>query len=141
MTEHSWVAIRRIVFERAEGCCEYCQTCEENTGQAMHIEHIDPQGGDILENLCLACANCNLSKAAATTAIDPQTEQIVRLFHPRQQNWSTHFEWTTDGLRLQGKTPAGRATIDRLKINQERIVRARRNWILARTHPPDTPET
>ena len=50
--------------------------------------------------------------------------------------WQEHFEWIDNGLRLQGKTPIGRATISRLKMNQERIVRARRNWILAGNHPP-----
>ena len=137
MSELSWAATRQLVFQRAGGCCEYCQTCEENTGQAMHIEHIDPKGGNHPDNLCLACASCNLSKATATNAIDPHTQQTVNLFNPRQQNWSVHFEWIDGGLRLQGNSAIGRATIQRLKINQERVVRARRNWLRAGTHPPN----
>jgi hypothetical protein len=43
---------------------------------------------------------------------------------------------TLGGLTLQGKTPTGRATIERLKMNQERVVRARRNWMNAGNHPP-----
>ena len=103
----------------------------------MHVEHIDPQGGDNRDILCLSCPNCNLSKASATTAIDPETNQEVTLFNPRQQVWSEHFEWIEDGLRLQGKSPVGTATIIRLKINQERVVRARRNWLMAGNHPPE----
>jgi hypothetical protein len=138
VTEESFAETRRFVFGRANGCCEYCQTCEENTGQAMHLEHIDPKGGNSRDNLCLACANCNLSKATAISAIDPVTEQDVALFNPRLQDWTEHFEWRDGGLRLQGKSPTGRATVERLKMNQKRVVRARRNWIMAGTHPPTT---
>lgn len=102
----------------------------------MHVEHIDPNGGDILENLCLSCANCNLSKAKATTAVDPLTKETVVLFNPRIQLWALHFEWLNDGLYLRGRTAIGRATIVRLKINQERILIARRRWIAAGFHPP-----
>jgi hypothetical protein len=102
----------------------------------MHIEHIDPAGGDDPDNLCLSCSSCNLSKATATTAPDPETGQETPLFHPRTQVWGEHFEWIDGGLRLRGKTASGRATIDRLKMNQHRLVRARRNWITAGNHPP-----
>lgn len=136
MTELSWAATVRLVHERAEYCCEYCQTSQEIIGQAMHVEHIDPNGSDDPENLCLSCATCNLSKAQATTAIDPETKESVSLFHPRQQTWREHFVWIEDGLRLQGLTPVGRATIVRLKINIERVVNARNYWIKAGGHPP-----
>ena len=49
----------------------------------MHVEHIHPENGDDPENLCLSCPNCNLSKATATTAVDPETGQEVPLFNPR----------------------------------------------------------
>jgi hypothetical protein len=103
----------------------------------MHIEHIKPKGGNNAENLCLSCSTCNLSKAKATEAKDPETEAIVPLFNPRNQIWSEHFEWIDGGLRLYGKTSIGRATISRLKMNIQRVVRARMNWIAANNHPPD----
>jgi hypothetical protein len=102
----------------------------------MHIEHIDPSGGDDSDNLCLACSSCNLSKSVATTALDFLTGTEVALFNPRIQYWQDHFEWIDNGLRILGKTPIGRATISRLKMNQPRLVRARRNWIVSGTHPP-----
>ena len=132
----SWAETKRFVFQRANGCCEYCQTCEHNTGQPMHIEHIDPEGGNSDENLCLSCASCNLSKATATSGIDTLTNSSIALFNPRNQIWSEHFEWIDEGLRIQGKTVTGRATIERLKMNQERVIRARRNWIKIGNHPP-----
>lgn len=132
----SWAVTKRQVYERAGAICEYCQTDEFNSGQAMHIEHIDPSGGNLLDNLCLSCANCNFSKAKATGAIDPVTGDLVALFNPRQQKWIEHFIWIEGGVRLSGLTPVGRATIIRLKINQPRIVRARKRWIDSGYHPP-----
>lgn len=102
----------------------------------MHIEHIDPLGGDGLENLCLACSNCNLSKARATYAFDPATNQFVPLFNPRTQVWAEHFRWSENGELLLGLTPTGRATISRLKMNQDRMITARKRWIEAGYHPP-----
>ncbi|MEO8611569.1 MAG: HNH endonuclease signature motif containing protein [Chloroflexota bacterium] len=92
MNDLSWNATKKVVYERAQACCEYCQTSEANIGQAMHIEHVDPNGNDSLNNLCLSCANCNLSKAKATTAIDPETGDQVSLFNPRIQTWTDHFK-------------------------------------------------
>ena len=83
----SWNEIKRLAYERADGCCEYCQTCEVNTGQTMQIDYIDPNGGDELENLCLACWNCNNHKRQAILVPDPETGQEVALFNPRTQNY------------------------------------------------------
>jgi hypothetical protein len=124
------------VYDRANGCCEYCQTCEYNTGQPMHIEHINPGGGNHPDNLCLSCSSCNLSKSDVTSAKDPDTDEVVAFYNPRTQTWSEHFEWIDNGLHLRGKTPVGRATIIRLKMNQQRLVRARQNWIISGNHPP-----
>jgi 5-methylcytosine-specific restriction endonuclease McrA len=137
MSDLSWAATKRLVYSRANGCCEYCRTCEYNTGQPMHIEHIDPDGGDDPLNLCLSCSSCNLSKGVVITARDPDTQTDVPLFNPRIEEWHTHFAWIDGGLRLLGKTPTGRATIVRLKMNQQRLVRARNNWITSKSHPPE----
>jgi hypothetical protein len=104
----------------------------------MHIEHIDPNGGDGLDNLCLSCSSCNLSKATATKGLDPDINEMIPLFNPRIQIWKEHFEWIENGLRLHGLTSVGRATIARLKINQPRLVRARENWITSGNHPPQS---
>ncbi len=77
----------------------------------MHVEHIDPNGGNSLDNLCLSCANCNLSKSTATSAIDPLTNHVVNLFNPRLQLWREHFEWTEDKTRIIGLTDIARGTV------------------------------
>lgn len=136
MSELSWSAVRQTVYERANGCCEYCRTCVDNTGQAMEIEHIIPGTGDALENLCLSCGNCNRSKAIATGAMDPESGVEAPLFNPRTQRWSEHFVWIDEGRRIEGLTPTGRATVSRFKMNRDHMLRARSRWITAGFHPP-----
>lgn len=136
MSKKSWDDIRRDVYERAEGCCEYCQTCEANTAQTMQVDHIDPFGGDDMDNLALACWNCNNHKRQAIEALDPDTNQVVPLFHPRKQKWSLHFLWSDHFTLLIGRTPIGRATIDRLKMNRPVLVQARERWVEGGYHPP-----
>jgi hypothetical protein len=65
----------------------------------------------------------------------------VPLFNPRQQQWSDHFIWSADALRIIGKTSTGQATCNRLDLNDERreqpfIQNARRQWIAGGLHPP-----
>ena len=136
MSNLSWAAIKRLVYTRASGCCEYCHTCEANTGQTLHIEHIDPDGSDLPENLCLSCANCNLHKAKAIDAIDPQTKIRVSLYNPRLQDWAVHFIWREGGISIEGLTDIGRATVERLKMNDAKIVFARGRWVSGGDHPP-----
>lgn len=136
MNDLSWAATKHLVYTRANGCCEYCQTCDANTGQTLHIEHIDPDGGDGLENLCLSCANCNLHKAKATQFPDPLTKVLVSLYNPRLQVWSEHFAWDKSGVYVEGISEIDRATIDRLKMNDAKIIFARGRWLSGGYHPP-----
>jgi ketopantoate reductase len=134
--ERSWAETVRFVHARANAECEYCRTGQRVMGQAMHVEHIDPDGGDHADNLCLACPTCNLSKARATTAPDPQSGAVVRLFNPRIDRWDAHFRWVQTATVVQGITPIGRATVERLRMNAPRVVVARRIWVRAGAHPP-----
>ncbi len=135
MSDPPWQTIKKLAHDRARGRCEYCQTDEINIGQSMHVEHIRPGEGDDSDNLCLACPNCNLSKAAAVTAVDPEIGQEVPLFHPRLQKWADHFAWEDDYTLIRGITPIGRATVIRLKMNRPRIKLSRRRWVQAGLHP------
>lgn len=137
MTDKSQKKIRNFVYERANGCCEYCKTCEVNTGQTMQVDHIKPFNGDETDNLALACWNCNNHKRQAIESIDPDTGENVSLFHPRQQKWSEHFLWVDNNIRLLGQTATGRATISRLKMNRSSIINARKRWVEAGYHPPN----
>lgn len=120
--------------------CEYCQTSEHITGIVLHAEHINPRskdGATTQDNLCRACSPCNIFKSEKTEGADPQSGQIIGLFHPRLHRWSEHFEWSDDGTEIVGLTPIGRATVDALKLNNPRIVRSRELWVSVGWHPPD----
>jgi hypothetical protein len=136
------------VRQRAQFRCEYCHYPELLSSAPLSIDHIQPQslgGNDDLDNLALAC-RCNERRYNFTTGIDPQTEKEVPLFNPRQQIWSEHFIWSADALRIVGTTASGRATCNRLDLNDERreepfIQSARQQWGMARLHPPrDDPQ-
>ncbi|NET32010.1 MAG: HNH endonuclease [Cyanothece sp. SIO1E1] len=133
------------VRKRAQFRCEYCHYPELLSSAPLSIDHIQPQslgGSDNLGNLALACRRCNERRYNFTTGIDPETKTEVLLFNPRQQQWSDHFIWSTNALQIVGKTPIGRATCNRLDLNDERrkesfIQNARRQWLISRLHPPN----
>jgi hypothetical protein len=79
---------------------------------------------------------CNGFKLDFQSGIDPETEQEARLFNPRVQDWHDHFRWSDDGLRVNGLTAVGRATIARLRMNRDALVNSRRRWVEAGWHPP-----
>lgn len=49
-------------------------------------------GSDDSAGLALACDRCNAYKGPNLTSIDPETEAIVPLFHPRIDRLEEHFE-------------------------------------------------
>lgn len=93
-------------------------------------------GSNDLSNLAKACYGCNGSKFTAINALDPITNQIVPLFHPRKDTWKDHFKWSEDYLLMIGLTPKGRATILRLKTNRPAQINLRK-VTLGLGHPPD----
>jgi hypothetical protein len=134
---------KRRVEQRAGGCCEYCRSQAAYSTQSFAVEHIDStedEGGETLENLALACQGCNNHKYAKTQAPDPDTGEVVGLFHPRQQRWSEHFAWSEDDTLVIGVTPTGRATVVTLQLNRSGVVNLRRLLFAAGKHPPPEPQ-
>lgn len=130
---------RRLVMERAQGRCEYCQCFVRYANDPFVVEHIVPlvRGGtSSIDNLAFACAGCNGHKYNKVIALDPVDDKEVALFHPRQQRWTEHFGWSTDYLTIIGLTPTGRATIEALQLNRPGVVNLRELLYLARKHPP-----
>lgn len=131
-------SLRKRVRKRAGNRCEYCQISQDDVPQyPFHLEHIiarKHRGETRLSNLCWSCQLCNLFKSSNLSGVDRRTGRIVRLFHPRRQNWHTHFVWT--GPRLRGWTACGRATIACLGINLPHRIQLRRFLIAAGVFPP-----
>jgi hypothetical protein len=135
------VDVARRVREAAQHRCGYCLSPQHLVMARLEIEHLVPisKGGSSEEsNLWLACPICNSYKSDKTEAIDPMTNDVVLLFNPRAQRWSEHFRWIEAGLRLEGLTAIGRATITALHLNDDPdVLTVRSYWILAGWHPPD----
>lgn len=118
---------RQFVRDRAALRCEYCRLLQEFHDLPFQVEHIiarKHQGDDNAENLALSCYNCNAFKGSNIAGIDPQTQELTRLFHPRRDRWEEHFSWI--GPELAGLTDVGRTTIEVLRINNEENITLRR---------------
>jgi hypothetical protein len=113
---------------RAQGRCEYCQSPESITRVPFQIDHIIPQkhgGPTTRENLALSCFFSNTHKGPNLSGLDPQTGELTRLFHPREDRWQDHFRW--EGSVLTGLTAIGRVTVRVLDINRADAVIVRQS--------------
>jgi hypothetical protein len=119
-------ALRLEVARRAGYRCEYCRLHADFALLPHEPDHIiatQHSGPTTLENLALACFDCNRLKGPNLASVDPETGQVVALFHPRQQRWDEHFR--LEGARVVSLTPAGRATAILLRFNAQDRVRLR----------------
>jgi hypothetical protein len=110
---------RQFVVVRARNRCEYCAIAQALVPfRLFHVEHVIAKqhgGPDGTENLCLACDRCNAYKGPNLAAIDPESGDVVMLFHPRHDKWHEHFALC--GAEVVGRTERGRATVRLLHMN------------------------
>jgi hypothetical protein len=128
--------LRRQVIDRAAGRCEYCRLSQKNQEATFHVDHVVPvsvHGPTDMGNLALACVSCSLSKGARQHVIDRESGEEVRLFNPRVDRWSDHFEW--NGVSIKGRTIVGRATVHALQLNRGLALAIRNEEKLAGRHP------
>lgn len=121
-----------FVAARADNRCEYWLAPAMIFNFTFDVEHIRPRragGSDDVSNLALACRACNSAKFTAMSARDPIGGQIVRLYNPRLDVWDQHFEVDEDAGKIVGLTDIGRATVDRLKMNDTQQCAARQTWV------------
>ncbi len=106
--------LRRLSDDR----CDYCRMPRKLDPLPFQVDHIIAQqhgGQTVLENLAWSCLHDNKHKGSNIAGIDPVTNQLTALFHPRRQSWKRHFAW--NGAILVGRTQIARATIRVLAIN------------------------
>lgn len=132
-------AMIQAVRERASLCCEYCFAQWKYCPDPLSVEHIIPKasgGSNDESNLALSCQGCNGHKHVAVAAIDPVSEKVASPYHPRRDVWSDHFAWSSGFTEIIGKTPMGRATVERLQLNRESLVNLRTVLRSVGKHPP-----
>ena len=122
--------LRRTVIERARSCCEYCLQPAAFAFCSHQIDHIiaEKHGGKTVDNnLALACKLCNTLKGSDLASIDPESQEIVRLYQPRHDRWQDHFQLKES--ELVPLTAIARTTIWLLHLNQDDRLRERLVWL------------
>lgn len=133
---HIPVALRRQIYEQANGRCEYCRIPDRDGFISHEIDHIiaEKHGGEtVVDNLCLSCWLCNRRKGTDVASYDPESGALIALFHPRHEVWSEHF-----GLKdayIEPLTPQGRVTVKILQLNERRRIDERKILISLNTYP------
>ncbi len=117
-------ALRLAVKQRANNCCEYCRLHQDDFFFPFEIDHIlsiRHGGQTILINLALSCSICNRNKAADIGTYLDGKRRFVRLFNPRIDTWTAHFDINQG--EILALTSIGRATIKLLDINNpDRVI-------------------
>ena len=111
-------ALRQQVRARAGNRCEYCMLAEEDAYFPHEPDHIIAEkhrGTNTLENLALACFDCNRFKGSNIASVDPESGELTSLFNPRTQKWNDHFE--IRGGQILPLTAIGRVTERILRLN------------------------
>jgi hypothetical protein len=130
--------IRKEVYIRANGFCEYCRADSKYADSPFDVEHITPlsKGGKSeLDNLALACHGCNMFKSNRIEFFDAATGKTVKLFNPRNDVRDEHFSWTSDYAEIVGLTAIGRATVEALNLNRAGLINQRRMLHQYGAHP------
>ncbi len=128
--------LRREVRQRARGNCEYCLLNERYAFKQHEVDHIraEKHGGlTIPDNLCLCCFDCNHFKGSDLSSVDPLTDQVVVLYHPRRDAWGEHFH--LNDAQIEGLTPTGRVTVRLLQFNSPERLQRRAMLIELRRYP------
>lgn len=125
--------------QRAASLCEYCHTDEHWQLIPFTVDHVLPAalgGGDTADNFALARFHRNRYKSGRQSAFGPETQYEVPLFNPRRMAWAGQFIWSADGLRILPRSEIGRAAVELLNLNRERILRIRQDDVAANRRPP-----
>lgn len=136
MAETISPSLRQLVFERAEGRCEYCLLPQAVAAYKHEADHVIPRqhdGQTTADNLALACSRCNRYKGYNVGSFDPESGDLVPFFNPRTQVWSTHFR--LEGAFILPLTPAGRVTVKMLRFNEPDRVEERERLIGINLYP------
>lgn len=108
--------------------CGYCTVSETEAVVETHeLDHYWPQKirpdlAHAFANLVLCCRPCN-GKKWSRPPHHPQDPSLM-IVRPDDHEPSDHY--AMDGLRIQGRTPAGRFSADLLDLNRQPLLEMRR---------------
>lgn len=137
MSRYIPVELRQQITERANYRCEYCLIPERTsyyTFQVDHIISIKHGGTTDLDNLALSCVICNRNKGTDLGTYLDETDQLIRFYHPRTDQWEDHFSWTPEGL-IFPQSAIGEATVKILGFNHPDSIMERQLLIASGQYP------
>lgn len=126
----------RFVRTRAGARCEYWGLPESLAELPLILDHFiarQHRGRSVSENLAFCCGICNCHKGPNIAGLDPKTEALTWLFHPRKDMWSDHFAW--QGARIVPVTDIGRTTEYVLGVNTPQQIERRESLMKEGTWP------
>ncbi len=109
---------KKTIIARADNCCEYCKLRQIDAFHKHQFEHIialKHGGSSELDNLALACTECNFHKGTDLSTMLLPDETLIPLFNPRKHIWNEHF-YIKDCV-FYANSKIGEATIKVLKMN------------------------
>lgn len=136
MSQHVPAALRRQVWERAAGLCEYCLLHERDDWVGFQIEHIRSRkhgGRTTLSNLALACLDCNIAKGTDLGSVSRASGLLTPFYHPRRDVWTEHFR--LQGQRIMPLTETGEVTSRILGFNTRPRLLKRQAIAMAGRYP------
>ena len=128
--------IRRLVATRADYLCEYCLISEQNTILGCAIDHIisiKHGGSSEMDNLAYCCVYCNRFKGSDIGSIILDKREFSRFYHPRWDNWGTHFK--LNNYVIEAVTSIGEVTARILGFNDQTRLLERQLLIDRRKYP------
>jgi len=131
------IELRKRIRTHFMQSCGYCKTLESLTVVTFEVEHIIPRslgGLTEFENLCLSCPSCNRFKSNKIYSVT-ETGFECRLFHPQNDQWLQHFDWSINSTQIVGLTDVGKATIQLLRMNRPQLIELRSLWVMFGKHP------
>ncbi len=129
-------ALKRRVFERASGLCEYCLIHDRDAWFGHQIDHIISRkhgGGTTFANLALACMDCHLAKSSDPVSLTSRDGNPIPFFNPRQDRWAEHFNLNEHRIESIGEP--GAATCRILGFNLSKRLMERRALLLKEHYP------
>jgi HNH endonuclease len=112
--------MRRFVAKRASYRCEYCRIYETDGFIKFQIEHIisiKHGGKTVLENLAYSCPICNSNKGTDLATI-LEDDSIVRIFHPRKDDWFDCFKVISNEIVAKNRVGAAYNQTFRIEFYQ-----------------------
>lgn len=128
MPERVPEGLRQLVRSKAKQACEYCLIHEDDCFLPHEVDHVisvKHRGSTTADNLAWSCFTCNRHKGSDIASNDPADGKLTRIFNPRMDVWTEHFELFPDG-NIVPLSAIGRVTEFLLNLNTPERIEVRR---------------